>query len=45
VGLVEYANFARTIDPRFQTRCIACPPDPHPDEYWCAWEFKLVEEE
>ena len=45
VGLVEYANFARTIDPRFHTRCIACPPDPHPDEYWCAWEFTLVEEE
>jgi hypothetical protein len=45
VGLVEYGNFACTIDPRFQTRCIACPPDPHPDEYWCAWEFTLVEDE
>ncbi len=41
VGLVEYAGFARTIDPRIQTRCIACPPDEHPDEYWCAWEFTL----
>jgi hypothetical protein len=45
VGMVEYANFARTIDPRFRTRCIACPPDPHPEAYWCAWEFTLVEEE
>ena len=43
VGLVEYAGFASTIDPRFRTRCIACPPDPHPDEYWCAWEFTLVD--
>ena len=43
VGVVEYVNFARTIDPRFRTRCIACPPDPHPDEYWCAWEFTLVD--
>ena len=43
VGLVEYGNFARTIDPRFRTRCIACPPDPHPDEYWCAWEFMLTD--
>jgi len=42
VGLVEYANFAGTIDSRFRTRCIACPPDPHPDEYWCAWEFTLL---
>jgi len=44
VGLVEYGNFARAIDPRFRTRCIACPPDPHPDEYWCAWEFTLVDQ-
>jgi hypothetical protein len=43
VGLVEYAEFARTIDPRIQTRCIACPPDQHPDEFWCAWEFVLTE--
>ena len=43
VGLVEYTNFARTIDPRFHTRCIACPPDDHPDEYWCAWEFTLLD--
>jgi len=43
VGLVEYSEFARTIDPRIKTRCIACPPDPHPPEYWCAWEFTLEE--
>lgn len=41
VGIVEYGEFARTIDPRITTRCIACPPDPHPEEYWCAWEFTL----
>jgi hypothetical protein len=41
VGLVEYSEFARTIDPRIKTRCIACPPDEHPAEYWCAWEFSL----
>lgn len=41
VGKVEYAEFARTIDPRIRTSCIACPPDPHPDAFWCAWEFTL----
>lgn len=41
VGIVEYAEFARTVDPRIATRCIACPPDAHPEEYWCAWEFTL----
>jgi hypothetical protein len=43
VGLVEYAEFARTVDPRIRTRCIACPPDEHPPEYWCAWEFTLTD--
>ena len=41
VGIVEYTEFARTIDPRIETRCIACPPDSHPDDLWCAWEFIL----
>ena len=41
VGIVEYTEFARTIDPRIETRCIACPPDLHPEDYWCAWEFVL----
>jgi hypothetical protein len=45
VGLVEYGNFASSIDPRFLTECIACPPDPHPDQYWCAWKFTLTDED
>ncbi len=38
VGIVEYSQFARTIDPRIQTICLACPPDPVGSEY-CAWRF------
>lgn len=41
VGLVEYAGFAGAIDPRIQTRCLTCPPDPHPADHFCAWEFTL----
>ncbi|MEO0079194.1 MAG: DUF6125 family protein [candidate division WOR-3 bacterium] len=41
VGLVEYENFAKTIDPRIVTRCLYCPPDEHPEDAWCAWEFKI----
>jgi len=41
VGIVEYGEFAKTVDSRIVTRCIACPPDPVPEEYWCAWEFTL----
>jgi hypothetical protein len=41
VGIVEYGEFAKTVDPRIRTRCVACPPDDHPDDLWCAWEFTL----
>jgi len=41
VGIVEYGGFARTIDPRLETRCLTCPPDPKPEDTWCAWEFTL----
>jgi hypothetical protein len=41
VGIVEYGNFAKTIDPRIRTTCICCPPDDHPDEYYCAWAFEI----
>ncbi len=43
VGLIEYILFAKTIDPRIKANCICCPPDPHPKEYYCAWEFVLKE--
>ena len=42
VGIVEYAGFARTVDPRIETRCLVCPPDEHPAEYFCGWEFTLA---
>ncbi len=41
VGLVEYTNFAKTIDERIRTEVIACPPDEHPEEFFCGWKFTL----
>ena len=41
VGITEYTNFAKTIDPRIQTKCITCPPDIPQGNYWCAWEFAM----
>lgn len=40
-GLVEYTYFAKSIDSRIHTECIGCPPDPHPDAWYCAWRFSL----
>ncbi|MBC8400491.1 MAG: hypothetical protein H8E14_03285 [Candidatus Marinimicrobia bacterium] len=42
VGIVEYSEFAHTIDPRIRTECLACPPDEHPPEYHCAWKFSII---
>lgn len=38
VGIIEFGQFAKTVDPRIKTTCIACPPD-KVTEYFCAWEF------
>jgi hypothetical protein len=40
-GLVEYTNFAEAIDSRIKTECIGCPPDEHPEEWFCAWRFYI----
>ncbi len=42
-GLVEYTTFATAIDSRIKTECICCPPDKHPEEYFCAWRFSIEE--
>ncbi len=43
-GMVEYTYFARSIDPRIRTECIGCPPDSHPDDWYCAWRFFIEDE-
>ena len=43
-GLVEYTYFARALDKRIKTQCIGCPPDAHPDEWFCAWRFFIEDE-
>jgi hypothetical protein len=43
VGVVEYSNFASTIDPRIKTECLACPPDEDDRDFYCGWRFTLEE--
>lgn len=40
-GLVEYTTFAESIDKRIKTECLACPPDKHPEEWYCSWRFSI----
>ncbi|MFX0085002.1 MAG: DUF6125 family protein [Candidatus Hodarchaeota archaeon] len=43
VGIEEYSRFASTIDPRINTKVIACPPDKGERDFHCGWEFTLEE--
>lgn len=40
-GLVKYRMFSKAIDDRIRTECVGCPPDTHPEEWFCAWRFTL----
>jgi hypothetical protein len=35
-------NFAKTLNPKVEVNCIVCPPDQHPKDVWCKWEFTLL---
>lgn len=39
VGLVEYAGFAKEIDPRIRCACVSCFPDVTDESCNCAWRF------
>ncbi|NLO96702.1 MAG: hypothetical protein GX091_01255 [Peptococcaceae bacterium] len=41
VGLIEYSLFAKTIDERFETEVISCPPEITEPEAYCIWRFTL----
>ena len=36
--------FANEINPAIKVSCSMCPPDEHPEDLWCEWEFRLSEE-
>lgn len=42
-GIIEYSTFASTIDSHIKTTLISCPPDKHPDTYYCGWHFYIEE--
>jgi hypothetical protein len=34
-------TFAKTLNSKVEVNCVICPPDKHPKDLWCRWEFKL----
>jgi len=41
--LTLLSNIARVVEPRAAVKCLTCPPDPHPEEFWCKWELTVRE--
>lgn len=41
VGIIEYTEFAKTIDSRFTCECVSCYPDITDNECCCKWKFTL----
>lgn len=50
-GLIEFGckpvrfgflkAFAKEFNPNIVVTCNVCPPDNHPEDLWCEWEFKM----
>lgn len=34
-------NFAKSLNPKAEVNCLVCPPDKHPKDLWCKWEFTV----
>jgi len=40
-GFAIAETAGKVINPALDVKCIVCPPDDHPDDVWCEWEFTL----
>jgi len=41
VGEAIFRSYAEAIDPGVKLSCLVCPPDTHPPEFWCQWQFEI----
>ena len=41
VGIAFLSSYAEVIDPKIKMSCLTCPPDAHPKQFWCQWQFEL----
>ncbi|RLI02205.1 hypothetical protein DRO30_03010 [Candidatus Bathyarchaeota archaeon] len=41
LGLRFFARFAEAVNPKIRVECLTAPPNPHPNNLWCQWRFKL----
>jgi len=41
--LLLLSSIAKVVEPRAAVKCLTCPPEPHPDKFWCKWELTMKE--
>jgi len=41
VGIALLESYTRVVNPNAKVQCSICPPDPHPSDFWCEWEFAI----
>ena len=41
VGVALFTSYAEVIDPKVKVSCLTCPPDAHPSQFWCEWQFEI----
>jgi hypothetical protein len=41
VRLGYLKSFAKALNPQVEVNCLVCPPDRHPKDLWCKWEFRM----
>ena len=42
-GIAICEAAAEVINPAAKVTCLVCPPDEHPENVWCEWEFEIAE--
>lgn len=35
-------GFAKALNSKIDVNCLVCPPDKHPEDSWCRWEFEIL---
>ena len=40
-GIAICEAAATVINPSAKVKCLVCPPDEHPEDVWCEWQFEI----
>jgi len=41
VGITFLTSYIEVVDPKIKLTCLTCPPDAHPAQFWCEWQFEI----